>query len=306
MSLLIYLAAETSPQKAQSTVTEEPPKNEQVTEKKDPEPKADEPKVDEPKVEESKVGKKEEDHQDTVTSTPENTSKAEIPNGNSKVEEETPSCVDDTSKRTSVDESTDVSSITEQNSPATEKAKKPKTLKKKVADMTTTVPRLPGKERFVSYFFVVGHGPELEPVEPRRNSKQFIINDLLIILVPDPLKNVYKAELLECFPHSNKEDPFPPHLWMVSIVYCKLIQLVLSAQVFTIENQRSRAINLSICSHFSNWRQIVRNCLNILRNSSSGLNDVAQVDDSYHCLRAKMYLHIISLALLFSIQGMAV
>ncbi len=33
--------------------------------------------------------------------------------------------------------------------------------------------------------------------------------------VVDPLQGIYKAEIVECFPYGNKEDPFPPHMWMV-------------------------------------------------------------------------------------------
>lgn len=30
------------------------------------------------------------------------------------------------------------------------------------------------------------------------------------------MKRAYKGEILELFPYSNKEDPFPEHMWMVS------------------------------------------------------------------------------------------
>ena len=47
-------------------------------------------------------------------------------------------------------------------------------------DPVSDVPRLPGNERFVSYFFVSGHPGKLEPVDTRNRSKYF---ELLVTII---------------------------------------------------------------------------------------------------------------------------
>jgi WD40 repeat protein len=60
--------------------------------------------------------------------------------------------------------------------------------------------RLPGKERFVSFFFSVGIHPDMKPLEV---SGQF-----------DALEQPYEGDLMELFPRETKSDPFPEHIWV--------------------------------------------------------------------------------------------
>ncbi|PRP87695.1 hypothetical protein PROFUN_02395 [Planoprotostelium fungivorum] len=86
-----------------------------------------------------------------------------------------------------------------------EKKEKEKEKKKKEAEErerpAVDVPRPNGTDRFVSYFFVLGCGKELEPINKTPADV-------------DPYKMGYKGEILDIFPYSNKEDPFPEHMWM--------------------------------------------------------------------------------------------
>eukprot|EP01117_Protostelium_nocturnum_P016280 TRINITY_DN6406_c0_g3_i1.p1 TRINITY_DN6406_c0_g3~~TRINITY_DN6406_c0_g3_i1.p1 ORF type:complete len:1440 (-),score=440.43 TRINITY_DN6406_c0_g3_i1:48-4367(-) len=74
--------------------------------------------------------------------------------------------------------------------------------KKEKEKPVVEVPRLDGGDRFASYFFVLGCGKELEGINKEQSN------------IVDPLKRTYKGDVLDIFPYSNKQDPFPEHMWM--------------------------------------------------------------------------------------------